>query len=453
VKKRRNLLMAGEKKHDLKQHARAIFAAALEAVRPAEAVKRNVHLVGEDLKIGRKSYSLSQYRGIYVIGMGKAGASMASAIEDILGDRLAEGIVIVKYGYTAPLRLVRLYEAGHPIPDQAGLAGAREIASLADRTGSDDLVLCLISGGGSALLPLPAEGVSLADKQQTTKLLLECGATINEINALRKHLSAIKGGQLARRIAPAESVSLILSDVIGDDLDVIASGPTVPDGSTFADCARIIDRYGLSGSIPSAVADHLRRGTDGAVPETPKAGDPFFERTSNLIIGSNIMAVRAAEARARELGYHTLILSTFIEGETRDVARVHSAIAREILSSGSPVPKPACVISGGETTVTIQGDGKGGRNQEFALAGAIEIGGFPDVCLLSGGTDGTDGPTDAAGAVADGRTVSRGARSGLSAADFLDRNDSYHYFEPLGDLLMTGPTNTNVMDVRIMLVS
>lgn len=444
--------MAEEKEHDLKQHARTIFSAALEAVRPAEAVKRNVELEGGELKIGPRAYPLSQYRDIYVIGMGKAGASMASAVEEILGDRLTEGFVIVKYGYTAPLSRVRLREAGHPIPDEAGLDGAREIAALADRAGSGDLVLCLTSGGGSALLPLPAEGITLADKQETTKQLLACGATIHEINTLRKHLSAIKGGQLARRIAPAETVSLILSDVIGDDLDVIASGPTVPDASSFEDCSRIIERYGLSSSIPSAVAGHLRMGLEGSVPETPKEGDPIFDRTANLIIGSNIMAVRAAEARARELGYHTLILSTFIEGETRDVARVHAAIAREILASGAPVPRPACVISGGETTVTIRGDGKGGRNQEFALAGALEIADLPGVCLLSGGTDGTDGPTDAAGAVADGETLSHGARAGLSALDFLDRNDSYHYFEPLGDLLMTGPTNTNVMDVRLVLV-
>ncbi len=444
--------MAGEKEHDLKQHAQSIFSAALEAVRPAEAVKKNVQIEGGELKVGGLAYPLSRYRDIYVIGMGKAGASMASAVEEILGDRLTEGFVIVKYGYTAPLHQVRLQEAGHPIPDQAGLDGAREIASLADRAGSGDLVLCLISGGGSALLPLPAEGVTLADKQETTKRLLECGATIHEINTLRKHLSTIKGGQLARRIAPAETVSLILSDVIGDDLDVIASGPTVPDASSFADCSRIIDRYSLNESVPSAVAEHLRRGLEGSVPETPKEGDPIFDKTANLIIGSNIMAVRAAEARARELGYHTLILSTFIEGETRDVARVHAAIAREILASGSPVPRPACVISGGETTVTIRGDGKGGRNQEFALAGALEIADLPGVCLLSGGTDGTDGPTDAAGAVADGETVSRGDRAGLSATAFLDNNDSYHFFEPLGDLLMTGPTNTNVMDVRLVLV-
>ena len=449
--------MAGKITSDLKAHARAIFSAALDAVRPAEAVKRFVRLDGDRLEIGDRTYPLSRYRRIFVIGMGKAGASMASAMEEILEDApdasIAEGIVVVKYGYTAPLERVRLVEAGHPIPDEAGLAGAREVAALAERAGEGDLVLCLVSGGGSALLPLPVEGVTLADKQETTKRLLECGASINEINALRKHLSAIKGGQLARILAPADSVSLILSDVIGDKLDVIASGPTVPDASTFADCARILSTYGLEDRIPSSAAEHLRRGLAGAIPETPKTGDPVFDRTANLIIGSNISAVRAAEAKARELGYRTLLLSTFVEGETRDVARFHGAIAKEILATGSPLSAPACIITGGETTVTIRGDGKGGRNQEFALAGALEIEGLPGVCLLSGGTDGTDGPTDAAGALATGDTLARAAKIGLDAREFLARNDSYHFFEPLEDLLMTGPTNTNVMDVRLVLVA
>ena len=309
-------------------------------------------------------------------------------------------------------------------------------------------MVCLISGGGSALLPLPAEPITLAEKQETTKLLLACGANIHEINAVRKHISRIKGGQLARLAYPATVISLLLSDVIGDNLDVIGSGPTAPDASTFADAWAILEKYGIGGRVPAPVRERLERGMRGEIPETPKAGDPVFERTENRIVGSNRLAVDAAAKRARELGFRTLVLSTFIEGETRDVARMHGAIAKEMVRTGRPVKPPACIITGGETTVTLRGSGLGGRNQEFVLAAAMEIAGLPDTVVFSAGTDGTDGPTDAAGAIADGRTLERGP----DAAAFLANNDSYHYFERLGDLVVTGPTNTNVMDVRIVLV-
>jgi hydroxypyruvate reductase len=373
---------------------------------------------------------------------------MAKAAERVLGRRITSGLINVKDGHVLKLRRIELNECGHPIPDERGVAGAQRIAGIAGQAGEDDLVICLMSGGGSALMPYPAEPVSLEDKQATTRLLLACGADIHEINAVRKHCSRIKGGQLARLAYPATVMTLMLSDVIGDDLDVIGSGPTAPDASTFTRVKGILDKYELWERVPAPVRERIEAGLAGEIPETPKPGDPAFTRTRNLVIGSNDLAVRAAAARAKALGFRTLVLSTFVEGETREVARMHAAIAKEVVHSGRPLRPRSCIITGGETTVTIKGTGLGGRNQEFVLAAAIDIAGLPNVVILSAGTDGSDGPTDAAGAIADGRTLDRlpGAR------EFLANNDSYHYFEQLGDLIKTGPTNTNVMDVRIILI-
>jgi hydroxypyruvate reductase len=404
------------------------------------------------LRAGRRRYRLDSFDRVFVIGAGKAGASMARAVESLLGGRITGGLVSVKYGHTGPLRRVELIECGHPVPDEAGVRGAERIAAMARQAGPRDLVICLISGGASALLPAPAPPVTLAEKQETTRLLLACGATIHEINAVRKHLSELKGGQLARLAAPATVLALLLSDVIGDDLDVIGSGPTAPDSSTFASARAVLEKYGLLERVPKSVVERIERGMRGELEETPKPGDALFRRVQNLIVGSNRLAADEAAREARKLGYRTAVLSTFIEGETRDVALVHAAVAKEILASGRPLRPPACVISGGETTVTLRGSGLGGRNQEFVLAAAIALSGYDRVVVLSGGTDGTDGPTDAAGAVADGRTVARARRLGLEAARFLAENDSYHFFEPLGDLLKTGPTKTNVMDIRLLLV-
>jgi len=429
-----------------------IFTHALKAVDPVEAVKRCLRVDGENLVVDGKAYSLRDYANIYVIGAGKAGASMAFAIEEIVGDRITKGVINVKYGHVSQLKRVKLNEVGHPIPDEKGVSGSEEIAELLDQLGENDLVICLISGGGSALLPSPAEGISLEDKQKMTNLLLECGANINEINAIRKHISKLKGGGIARLAYPSTVVALILSDVVGDPLDVIASGPTVPDKSTFGDCMAILKKYELLEEVPESIQARIQRGIKGEIEETPKAGNPIFEKTHNVIIGSNIIAVKAAEGKARELGYGTIILSTFIEGETREVAKVHAAIAKEILKTNHPVSPPACIISGGETTVTIRGKGLGGRNQEFVLAAALDIQELEGVVILSGGTDGTDGPTDAAGAIADADTVRRALELGFDANAYLDDNDSYHFFGKLGDLLTTGPTNTNVMDLRLILV-
>ena len=377
---------------------------------------------------------------------------MALAVEALLGERIAGGIIIVKRGHRIPLRKVEVVEAGHPIPDQTGVNATESIIGLLRQTQKTDLILCLISGGASALLSSPIEGLSLQDKQQTTQALLECGARIQEVNAIRKHISRVKGGRLAGLVHPSTVLSLILSDVIDDSMDNIGSGPTAPDSSTFADCLSIIERYGVGEMIPVAVRSILKKGAAGEIVDTPKAGDPIFQKVQNLVIGNNRFALVAAKGKAEALGYHTLVLSSSIEGEARKVAIDHMIRARNVLSRSNPIRPPACIISGGETTVAIRGDGLGGRNQEFALAAAIEIDGLGGVVAFSGGTDGTDGPTDAAGGIVDGTTVQRGRDKGLDARSYLERNDSYPFLKTVGDLLITGPTLTNVMDLRVVLI-
>lgn len=437
---------------ELRGAAHRIFAAALAAVEPGAAVRRHLRVEGNHLLAGRARLDLRRVRRVLVVGAGKAGAAMAAAVEGILGDRVAGGLVTVKAGHTASLRRVRLCEAAHPVPDEAGVDGARRMLALLRDAGEGDLVIACISGGGSALLPLPAEGLGLSEKQEVTRLLLACGATIQEINAVRKHLSDVKGGLLARAAAPAPVVACILSDVIGDPLDAIASGPTAPDPTTFGDALGILDRYGLREKVPAAVRAHLEAGARGERPETPKPGDPIFARVTNVLVANSAQAVEAAEVEANRLGLRALVLSTTVDGETREVARVHAAVAREVRAFGRPVAAPACMISGGETTVTIRGPGKGGRNQEFVLAAALALEGVPGVVVFSAGTDGTDGSTDAAGAVADGESCTRARALGMDPQDHLDRNDAYPLYRALGDLVITGPTLTNVMDLRLLLI-
>jgi hydroxypyruvate reductase len=436
----------------LRQDAEVIFRAGIHAVDSKNAVTKFLNRDDRMLTVENFSYDLLDFEKVYVVGAGKASAAMAQAIEEILGERIEAGIINVKYGHTLPLDVITLNEVGHPVPDEAGLRGAKQIVKFLEKTSEKDLVLCLISGGGSALMPYPVEGITLDEKRQLTQILLDCGATIKEMNVLRKHVSRVKGGKLARLAYPATLVTLILSDVIGDDLESIASGPTVPDRSTYSDCLRILEKYSVEDKIPRSILDHFKKGIQGFIEETPKVGDPSFIKTQNVIVASNTLALQAAKRKSDELGYNGLILSSSIEGETKDVAHDHAAIAREILTTDLPVSKPACVISGGETTVTIRGKGKGGRNQEFVLAAAIAIEGLETVVVLSGGTDGTDGPTDATGAFADGTTVSRAMNQGLNAHEYLLNNDSYSFFNPLGDLLKTGPTFTNVMDLRLIMV-
>jgi hydroxypyruvate reductase len=421
-----------------KKHALQIFRAALQAADPQVAVLRHLKFDGKTLVAGRRRYGLSQFDRVHVIGAGKASAAMARALERLLGRRIAGGLINVKDTGGIRLRRIMLNESGHPVPDERGAEGAQRIAAIARAAGPRDLLICLISGGASALMPAPAPPVTLSEKQELTRRLLASGATIHEINTVRKHISGIKGGQLARLAWPATTIALILSDVIGDDLDVIGSGPTVGDRSTVADVARILEKY----RIPPL----------SAVRETPKPGDPVFSRVQNLIVGSNRQAIDAAAVQARASGYRTLVLSTFIEGETRDIALMHAAIVKEIMAGGRPLRLPACILSGGETTVTIRGNGLGGRNQEFVLAAAIALEGFRPAIIFSAGTDGSDGPTDAAGALADESTIPRARALQLDPRDYLANHDSYHFFEKLEALVKTGPTGTNVMDVRILLV-
>lgn len=437
----------------LSEKALQIYRHALRAVDAEEAVLNQLCMEGDSLLLRGAQYDLRRYRRVICVGAGKASAGMARALEYLLGDRLEGGIINVKYGHGLPLRKIKLNEAGHPLPDENGVRGSMEIARILTDASEEDLVLCVLSGGASALLTLPAPGLTLEDKQAVTRILLGCGARIQEINAIRKHLSALKGGQLARLASPATLIALILSDVVGHRLDVVASGPTLPDGSTFQECLKILDKYGIAHKVPSRVRDRLERGALGEVPETLKAGDPAFLKVQNLVIGSNATALNAAREKAEELGFNTFVLTSYITGEAREIAHLFPAIAMQILGTGSPVKPPACLLAGGETTVTIRGQGKGGRCQEMALAAAIEMEGLKNALLLCGGTDGNDGPTDAAGAIIDGGTLETALKKGLDPLQYLQASDSYSFFKALGEQFITGPTNTNVMDIYILLVS
>lgn len=415
----------------LHSDAKKIFRAGLQAADPSLETMAA-------LESRRKLWEAAGR--VFVVGAGKAGGTMARAAEKVLGKRIAKGCVIVKDGDTAKTKRIVLRAAGHPRPDVRGAAAALEIAAICEEAEAGDVVICLISGGASALMPAPAPPVTLEEKVAVTDLLLACGAEIQEINAVRKHLSRLKGGQLALLARPAKVLGLLLSDVIGDDLDVIGSGPTAPDSSTFADARHVLAKYGLE--VPEAVRTRLQ----GQAEETPKA----LLGVENILVGSNQKSLEAAAQAAKGLGYKTLILSSTLRGETRDVARVHASIARQIRDHGQPLKPPACIISGGETTVTLRNpSGKGGRNQEFVLAAALEMAGVRDTVILSAGTDGTDGPTDAAGAIADGQTCSV-PEAGQRA---LAENNSYLFFEAHGGLLKTGATGTNVMDLHLILTA
>lgn len=438
---------------ELREAAKSIARSAIQAVDPEGLIHRAVKLEGSRLTIGKGSVDLAQFKRIVVVGAGKASASMAKALEDILGGRISDGVIVVKDGHAKPLKRLKVVEAGHPVPDERGVEGARLILSLVEKNArADTLVLCVISGGGSALMPLPAEGITLRHKQETTKLLLECGASIDEVNAVRKHISKIKGGRLARAAAPARLFSLLLSDVVGDALDVIASGPTVGDPSTFPQVRAVMEKYEIWNRAPESVRDAIEQGLKGESEETPKPDDKILERVSNVIIGNNRRALEAASAKAVSLGFHPLILTTCVSGEAREVGAVFASIAIEAEKSHNPVPPPACILAGGETTVTIRGSGKGGRNQELALSAALKLATAKNIVVASIGTDGTDGPTDAAGAIVDTTSVERARQGGLDPLDFLSRNDSYPLLQKTGDLLVTGPTGTNVMDLLIALV-
>ena len=426
-----------------RETAAAVWRAALAAGDVAPLVQRHLRLAGSTLTAGGVTIDLDRAGQILVLGVGKAGASMARAVEAVLGERVSEGFVVVKDGYRVPTSRVEVAEAGHPVPDARGEEAAGRLLALASSATERDLVLVLVSGGGSALTPAPAAPITLGEKQVVTRLLLEAGATIGELNAVRKHLSRFKGGLLARAAQPATVVTLALSDVVGDPLDVIASGPTAPDSSTFGDALEVLAARGVLDRVPPAVVERLRAGARGAIEETPKPGDRLFTRVSNLVIGNNALVVQAAAAEAERCGYRPYVLTRALQGEARDVAR-------DLVERARILPGPVCMIAGGETTVTVTGTGRGGRCQEVALAAALELGPADDLVVLAAGTDGTDGPTDAAGALVDAGTVGRGRAQGLDARRALDDNDAYRFLGATADRIVTGPTNTNLLDVYLV---
>jgi len=441
----------GVRKPRVRALLRRLLKAALAASDPRRAVRRTITRTPTGILVAGRRYDVRDGGRIVAVGAGKASALMAAALERRLGARLSGGLVVVKRGYRVPTSRIKIVTAGHPIPDRAGQKAAARMLGLVHELTRDDLLIVLLSGGASSLLPLPATGLSLADKQRTTRLLFRSGATIREINTVRKHLSAIKGGRLAAA-TEARIVTLILSDVIGDDLGTIGSGPTAPDRTTYADALAVLRRRRLWTRLPARVRSHLRGGAKGRREETPKPGASVFARVQHVIIGGNRAAVEAAARAARRAGLRSRIHAAPLQGQARQAARLFAQLAKRIRTMGNPVRPPACLLAGGEPVVTVRGRGRGGRTQEFALAAALQIAGLPKVWIAGVGTDGTDGPTDAAGAVVDGGTVARARREGLEPARFLRRNDSYSFFKRAGGHIVTGPTGTNVNDLYVMIV-
>jgi hydroxypyruvate reductase len=437
---------------ELRRSARRILDAAIAAGDAGALTSRALQREGSRLRVADRTFELGRIRRVVVVGAGKASGRMAEAAEAALEGVPVEGLVAVKERREPGPKRIREVVAGHPIPDARGEAAGQEILQLVRDAGPHDLVLCLISGGGSALTPAPVKEVTLAEKQTVTRLLLECGATINELNAVRKHLSRLKGGQLARAAYPAPVVALLLSDVIGDPLDVIASGPTAPDPTTFAEALGILDRFGLRGRVPASVRTHLESGERGDVEETPKPGDPSLAGVTNLVIGNNGLVVDGAVAEARRLGLAPCLLTRRLQGEAREVSRVLAALLDETARGGILTGRPACLIAGGETTVTVRGRGTGGRCQELTLALVPELATMRGVVVLAAGTDGSDGPTTAAGAIADPTSLERARAKGLDARRALAENDSHPFFAALDDLVVTGPTGSNLMDLYLGLV-
>ncbi len=434
----------------LRKDASSILSEAIAAVDPSACIYRSVKKEAESIIINERVYDISCYDNIYALAFGKAAIPMSKAIEEILGESLTGGVAVTKQGFVGGLSKMEVYGTGHPMPDEHSVEAGKTLRAFLENTGEKDMIFFLISGGGSSLVTLPRKGVSIKDIVKLTDTLMRSGATIDELNTVRKHLCSIKGGGLAKMAYPSESLSLILSDVVGDPLDVIASGPTVPDRSTFVEFSEIVKRYDLN--ISPAVEGLLEDGLEGVIEENPTFGEPLFERTSYYLIGNNSLALHEADKKASELGYNTMVLTSSVVGEAREVAKVFAAIAREERSRGTPLPTPACILAGGETTVTMKGKGGGGRCQEMALSFGIEVPGLSGVLFLAAGTDGNDGTTDSAGAFADGETVQRGRNLQMDAKSELYVNNSHSYFRETGDLIFTGATGTNVMDIYIVLV-
>ncbi len=442
----------------LRRDAKAIYGAALDSVRAGVVVPKFLALEktagGERIRCGKKRFPLRPGGRLIVVGAGKASSHMARAAERILGRRIDGGAVVTQTGYAVPCRRVEVIEANHPIPDAAGIRAARKIGEWVDSACADDVVIFLISGGGSALLPAPAEGITLRDKQATTGALLKAGAPIESLNCVRKHLSRFKGGQLAARAAPARLLTLAISDVVGDPFDVIASGPTCGDPTTFIDAAGELKRYSVWRKIPLRVRRHLEKGIAGEIPDTPAPDNPIFARVHNQITANNGAALAAAREAARALGYRPFVLTRRMQGEAREVGKFLAGVAAGIRSENTPAPPPACLLIGGETTVTVRGTGLGGRCQELALSfiNNLEYKNN-NICLLAAGTDGKDGPTPAAGAIVDTRSLQLVQKQGIDLGSLLRENNSYKFFVDYGELISTGPTGTNVMDLVVILAS
>lgn len=435
----------------LRNNAKEIFLAGVEIVKPDILIPHFVSLENNVLKIENHRFQLAEIKNIYLTGAGKASALMAKAIENILGSRISSGHIVTKYGHAVPLKYAFVTEAGHPVPDENGVKGTESILSIVNKASKNDLVICVISGGGSALLTDIPDGCTLNDLKILTDLLLKSGANINEMNCIRKHLSKVKGGMLSSAAYPARVVSLILSDVIGDPLDVIASGPTAPDPTTFKDALDIIEKYGIKDKIPAGITKILNEGLNKIRKETLKESDEAFRLTTNLIIGNNKLALKKASKKAEALGYTTKIITDSLHSDVEDVA---DYIFSKLIKYRNEKPgKKSCLLFGGEPTIKITGDGLGGRNQHLALLMAQKINGINGVVFLSGGTDGTDGPTDAAGAIAEPETLKRSEALGLDINKYISDCDSYNFFRQEGGLIKTGPTQTNVMDLIVVLIN
>ncbi|MEM1986313.1 MAG: glycerate kinase [Nitrososphaeria archaeon] len=422
-----------------------IIEAGLEAANPYSSVLNTLSTLSKETE---------HFRKVIVIGFGKASYRMALACEKVLDERISDGAIIVPKGSIkfSELKKIRLLEGTHPVPTEININSAKTLLEISKGLTSEDLVICLISGGGSALFTYPAEGITLEDKQEMTRLLLAAGSTIQEINCIRKHISGVKGGQLARHVYPANLISLILSDVVGDDLSSIASGPTSPDPYTFKDVYALFEKYRLIDRVPKNILKRVMEGLDGKVQDTPKPGDKIFEKVKNIIVANNIGTLKAMEEKAKSYGLNTMILTSYLEGEAREVGRVIASIAKQVISQKSPLCPPCAIFFGGETTVTLKGNGKGGRNQEMALSVAIAIKGLPNTIFASIGSDGIDGNSDAAGAIVDGQTIENALQKNLSPIKYLENNDSNTFLKQLNSLIYTGPTGTNVNDLSILLI-
>ncbi|MCW4002883.1 MAG: glycerate kinase [Candidatus Bathyarchaeota archaeon] len=456
IKNKNQLVGNGET--ELTRKARALALESLEfainSVNPKNIITSKLSLKDQTLHVQEYTFDLANYRRVYVVGGGKAAGPMAEALEEILGKRITAGIVNVPYGSTTKSKIIKMHKASHPLPDQASVDGTGKILDIAESAEADDLIICLVSGGGSSLMSYPREGISIEDKRELTVALLKSGATIREINTVRKHVSGFKGGWLAEKAYPATVLNLILSDVVGDSLDVIASGPTVPDSTTFADARKVLEKYGLYTNLPQSIRKVLSDGAQGAIAETPKIGDKAFDKVCNVVVGNNRTASLALCKHLRSEGLNTILLTATLEGEAKCIGTALASVANEILISQNPASKPVALVAGGETTVTVTGDGLGGRNQELALSAALKLKNVAAsaVVVTSVCTDGIDGPTDAAGAIVDQYTCARAVKTGLEPELFLANNDSYNFFSKLGDLVFTGQTGTNVNDISLIIV-